>query len=157
MFASPDAIIQMATNWKMAEERAEKLKAQNSALEVEKKALTGDALRWENPSVLNALIRRLAGQGYGRRFEMAWNDFYKELLYKHHINLKLRCTNWVDKNPGKKPPAKYKFLTEDEIGDAVATAVALCEEKGITTADILQNAMQEVKSNETEVSKDAHC
>lgn len=122
----------------VAQRRIEQRDARINDLEMEKKALVGDILHWEDSAVLNAIVRRLASR-YNGDFASAWKAFFKELYYKHSISLEARKTAWQNNHPLQKSKAVYKYLEPDEIDKAVSTAVALCAEVNLDVADILNN------------------
>ncbi len=104
-----------------------KLENDNSKLKQDNKALSGEILKWEDRSKINFAVRKLAKmihkvEGY------VWNDLYRELQYKHHINVKLR---------GSKPWIQH--IKEDEWSKVLQTFSALCEKEKISPSDILSS------------------
>lgn len=127
--------IERARRWIEEEETRKRLAATN-------RALVAENLIWEDGKVINALVRRYAVGACGGDFGKAWRSFYKEILYKHSIGIERRKSAWCDQNPGKKPPAGYRFLQEDEINKGVSCIVSMCHEAGIDVGDILENFEQ---------------
>lgn len=127
--------IERARRWIEEEETRKRLAATN-------RALVAENLIWEDGKVINALVRRYAVGACGGDFGKAWRSFYKEILYKHSIGIERRKSVWCDQNPGKKPPAGYRFLQEDEINKGVSCIVSMCHEAGIDVGDILENFEQ---------------
>lgn len=99
--------------------------------------LSAEVLTWADRKVLNAIIRKYSAMVYSSDFAKGWNAFYKELLYKHEINLKTRATQRMN-HTGKKVP-RLDMLDDSELPAAISTAVAMCCEQGVDIDDILQN------------------
>lgn len=116
---------------------------QNAALTSQNKILAGEILRWDSPALLNAIIRKYGHVVCGDKFGCAWKAFYKELLYKHSINLESRKTNDVNKNPKNQNKAIYKYLAAEEWQSAIETAVALCSAADVDISDILKANIEE--------------
>jgi len=96
-------------------------------LQQDNKALAGEILKWEDRSQINFAIRKLSKklhkpEGY------VWNDLYKELQYKYHINIKLR---------GDKPFIQH--IKEKEWCKVIKSFSAICEDENISPSDILNN------------------
>lgn len=99
--------------------------------------LSAEVLTWADRKVLNAIMRKYSSQVYNADFAKGWNAFYKELLYKHEINLKSRATQRMNRT-GKK--LKYlDTLADAELPAAISTAVAMCHEQDVNIDDIIQN------------------
>lgn len=99
--------------------------------------LSAEVLTWADRKVLNAIMRKYSSQVYNADFAKGWNAFYKELLYKHEINLKSRATQRMNRT-GKK--LRYlDTLADAELPAAISTAVAMCHEQDVDIDDILQN------------------
>ena len=58
-------------------------------LETTNKALSNSILEWEDRSRLNFAVRKLAGIS-GQPYATMWNELYKQLRNKYHIDLKRR-------------------------------------------------------------------
>lgn len=99
--------------------------------------LSAEVLTWADRKVLNAIIRKYRAAVHNSDFAKGWNAFYKELLYKHEINLKTRATQRMN-HTGKKVP-RLDMLDDSELPAAISTAVAMCCEQGVDIDDILQN------------------
>lgn len=107
-----------------------------SKLQQDNKALAGEILTWEDRSQINFAIRKLSKklhkpEGY------TWNDLYKELQYKHHINVKLR---------GEKPFIQH--IKENEWSKVIKSFAAICEDNDISPSDILNNLEDGGHANE---------
>lgn len=99
--------------------------------------LSAEVLTWADRKVLNAIMRKYSSQVYNADFAKGWNAFYKELLYKHEINLKSRATQRMNRT-GKK--VRYlDTLADAELPAAISTAVAMCHEQDVNIDDIIQN------------------
>lgn len=99
--------------------------------------LSAEVLTWADRKVLNAIMRKYSSQVYNADFAKGWNAFYKELLYKHEINLKSRATQRMNRT-GKKL-SHLDTLADAELPDAISTAVAMCHEQDVNIDDIIQN------------------
>ena len=99
--------------------------------------LSAEVLTWADRKVLNAIMRKYSSQVYNADFAKGWNAFYKELLYKHEINLKSRATQRVNRT-GKKL-SYLDTLADAELPAAISTAVAMCHEQDVNIDDIIQN------------------
>ena len=73
------------------EEAKKPLIEKNDTLNTENDLLAQKNLEWTDRSLINSIIRAYAAS-IGGNFGKAWNDFKKELLYKHSINLNARIT-----------------------------------------------------------------
>lgn len=99
--------------------------------------LSAEALTWADRKVLNAIMRKYSSQVYNADFAKGWNAFFKELLYKHEINLKSRATQRMNRT-GKKL-SYLDTLADAELPAAISTAVAMCHEQDVNIDDIIQN------------------
>ena len=81
------------------EEKNSELEYQNKFLDDQNRILSGDILRWDAPAMLNAIVRKYASDHCFGNFKYAWKMFYKELLYKHSVNLESRKTRGANANP----------------------------------------------------------
>lgn len=99
--------------------------------------LSAEVLTWADRKVLNAIMRKYSSQVYNADFAKGWNAFFKELLYKHEINLKSRATQRVNRT-GKKL-SYLDTLADAELPAAISTAVAMCHEQDVNIDDIIQN------------------
>lgn len=122
---NPDAIIKIATQLKAEQEKNKRLSATNAALVKETNT-------WDGKTVINALVRTFGSRCMNGNFSYAFNTFYKRLNYGMNINLKSRRTKSTKPNA-----ALIDFLTEEEMPNAIQIAVAMCEESGINTGDII--------------------
>lgn len=99
--------------------------------------LSAEVLTWADRKVLNAIMRKYSSQVYNADFAKGWNAFYKELLYKHEINLKSRATQRMNRT-GKKL-SYLDTVADAELPAAISTAVAMCHEQDVNIDDIIQN------------------
>ena len=108
-------------------------------LEYTNAALTEQEMRWDNRAILNALIRAYGAGILKGNMCLAWNMFYKELLYKEHIGVKLRYAN--------QPEAKFMIecIENEEWPRVIKCAVAFCEKKKIDTGEILAHCKDELQ------------
>ena len=106
------------------------LQNKNSALNNENDLLAQKNLEWADRPLINALVRAYA-TSVGNNFAKAWNDFKKELLYKHSINLNSRITNYLNTSGKKTKPKTLDMLDDSEISSAISTIVSLCRENEV--------------------------
>lgn len=125
---NPDTIIKIATQLKAEQEKNKRLSVTNAALVKETNT-------WDGKTVINALVRTFGSRCMNGNFSYAFNTFYKKLNYGMNINLKSRRTKSTKPNA-----ALIDFLTEEEMPNAIQIAVAMCEESGIDTGDIISKA-----------------
>lgn len=87
-------------------------------LETTNKALTNGILEWEDRDRLNFAVRKLA-YSTNTYYPKMWNELYKQLKYKYHIDLKKR---------GNKPYIEH--IKENEWQDVIKCFSALCKANG---------------------------
>ena len=114
------------------------LQNKNSALNNENDLLAQKNLEWADRPLINALVRAYA-TSVGNNFAKAWNDFKKELLYKHSINLNSRITNYLNTSGKKTKPKTLDMLDDSEISIAISTIVSLCRENEVDIDYLLNN------------------
>lgn len=108
------------------------------ALTNENDLLTQKNLEWADRPLINSLVRAYA-VSIGNNFGKAWNDFKKELLYKHSINLNSRITNYLNTSGKKTKPKTLEMLDDSEIPCAISTIVSMCRENEIEIDELLNN------------------
>ncbi len=114
------------------EEKQNKIKT----LSAENDLLSQKVLEWVDRPLINAIVRAY-GHGIGGDYKTAWRDFKKELLYRYSINLNARKTAHLN-NGGSKKKGTLDFLNDDELPQAISTAVAMCRDANIDISDIIQ-------------------
>lgn len=92
-------------------------------------------LEWADRPLINSLVRAYASSigDFGK----AWNNYKKELLYKHSININSRITNHIN-TTGKKPKT-LDMIDDSELANAISVAVSLCRENNVEIDDLLNN------------------
>lgn len=95
-------------------------------------------LEWADRPLINSLVRSYASS-IGNNFGKAWNDFKKELLYKHDINLNSRITNYLNTSGKKTKPKTLDMLDNSELPNAISTVVSMCRENEIDIDELLNN------------------
>lgn len=130
---NPDTMIRLCQQLKAEQEKNAALTTANLELTTTNKAMSKDINTWDKGSVLTALIRSYATNCCRGVYGIAYNIFYKELLYNHHINLKARQARDFNRR------ATIKYLRPEEIDDAIALAAAMCEEKGINVGNVINS------------------
>lgn len=114
------------------------LQNKNLALNNENDLLSQKNLEWADRPLINSLVRAYASS-IGNNFGKAWNDFKKELLYKHGINLNSRITNYLNISGKKTKPKTLDMLDNSELPSAISTIVSMCRENEIDIDDLLNN------------------
>ncbi len=114
------------------------LQNKNTVLNNENDLLAQKNLEWADRPLVNSLARAYASS-IGNNFGKAWNDFKKELLYKHGINLNSRITNYLNTSGKKTKPKTLDMLDDSELPNAISTIVSMCRENEIDIDDLLNN------------------
>ena len=131
---TPDMVL--ARGMKVAGQKIETLQNKVKSLNMENDCLSEKVLEWTDTSLINASIRKYASEN-NIAFGAAWRDFFKELLYKHSINLESRKTKYLNTHPNEKNRSIISFLDESEIPKAVSTVVALCRNSNVDISKLL--------------------
>lgn len=133
---NPDFGIELLT--KLKEERAAKEIAEKKAagLEKENGLLAQKTLEWADRPLINALVRAY-GHSLEGDYRKAWTDFKKELLYRYGINLNARKTAHLNAG-GSKSRKMLDFINDDELQQAISTAVALCRNNEVDISEIIE-------------------
>lgn len=113
-----------------------KFKNDIEKLQQDNKALAGEILKWENRSKMVFAIRKLALMLH-KPVSYVWSDLYKELKYKHHIDVKMR---------GNKPYIEH--VKPNEWSKVIQSFSAICEDNTISPSDILNNLSDGGQGNE---------
>lgn len=130
---NPDFLIKLATNLKVEQEKNIKLKEENNQLSTVNAVLIKETNDWDSRSLITHLIRKYGYRVYQNRFSLAWNEFYKNLNYKLHINLNQRLS--LQENKKK---TALDMIKSDEWSSILKIAVAMCEAAGINTVEIIK-------------------
>lgn len=120
------------------EEAKKPLIEKNDTLNTENDLLAQKNLERADRPLINSIIRAYAAS-IGGNFGKAWNDFKKELLYKHSINLNSRITNYLNISGKKTKPKTLDMLDDSELSSAISTAVSLCRENEVDIDYLLNN------------------
>ena len=120
------------------EEAKKPLIEKNDTLNTENDLLAQKNLEWADRPLINSIIRAYAAS-IGGNFGKAWNDFKKDLLYKHSINLNSRITNYLNTSGKKTKPKTLDMLDDSELSSAISTAVSLCRENEVDIDYLLNN------------------
>ena len=107
-------------------------------LNVENDLLAQKNLEWTDRALVNSLVRSYA-TSIGNNFGKAWNNFKKELLYKHGINLNSRITNYLNASGKKTKPRTLDMIDDTELPNAISTIVSMCRENNVEISEILAN------------------
>ena len=114
------------------------LQNKNKALSNENDLLVQKSLEWADRALINSLVRAYACS-IGNNFGKAWNDFKKELLYKHGINLNSRITNHLNSSGKKTKPRTLDMIDDSELPNAISTIVSMCRENEVDIDELLNN------------------
>ncbi|NFF77322.1 hypothetical protein FCV38_10100 [Clostridium sporogenes] len=118
-------------------EENEKLQEDNKILDKENDLLSAEVLKWGGKPLINAVIRRY-GSSLGN-FSEGWIAFKKEVLYRYSINLNSRITHHLNTTGKRTKPKTLDMLyNEEEIANALSTAIAMCREKDIDISDLIK-------------------
>lgn len=93
-------------------------------LKLSNDALANGILKWEHRSRINFAMRKLV-QSAHLQYGQAWNDLYKQLKNKYHMDLKAR---------GKQPWIQH--VKKEEWNNVVKSFSALCEYYGQEPSDM---------------------
>lgn len=118
-------------------ESIESKQKQITSLDKENDLLAEKALQWADRPLINAIIRTY-GRSIGGDYSTAWNEFKKELLYRHGINLNARITHYLNNTGKKTKPRTLDMLDDAELPKSLSTAVALCREMNVDISDIIE-------------------
>ena len=116
------------------------LKEENQKLQNDNKLLAAEILTWDDRTKMNAGIRKLAAVT-GTQFSVMWNELYKNLQYKYHIDVKKR---------GKKP--FLQWIQEHEWEKVLKVFCAMCEARNLSPTDMFQQTapVENLYDNEDE-------
>ncbi len=133
---NPDFGIELLT--KLKKERAAKEIAEKKVIGLEKEngLLAQKVLEWADRPLINALVRAY-GHSIEDDYRKAWTDFKKELLYRYGINLNARKTAHLNVG-GSKSKKTLDFINDDELQQAISTAVALCRDNNVEISEIIE-------------------
>lgn len=126
-------------NAKISEQK-EKVEKTNKALVAENHILAADVLKWTDRASANRIVRVLASKAFRGDFKLTFNLIYKEMLYKHGININKRCLN------DDKKKSRISYIKEDEWIYLYKTIVALCEQKGIKAEKLFEDAKIDISN-----------
>lgn len=88
--------------------------------------------QWSGKAVLNALIRSYAKNCCGGNNGYAWAYYYKQLKYKHGIDVVIRKAKSKDQNV-----KKIDLIRDNEMNTAVKLAASICEQSGLDVPYII--------------------
>jgi prophage antirepressor-like protein len=130
---NPELAIKAFTALRDEREKNRQLQEENDNLNLVNQGLVHDTRTWNNRAIFNALMRSLAANCYHNNFQCAYNIFYRQLLYKKGINLKLRSGDgsYIDR------------IRNDEWVHVVEVAVAMCESNHLNVPSIINEANAE--------------
>lgn len=137
---NPDYVIELVRNLSEEQQKRIELEKKNSILETTNQVLVHENLTWGDREILNRIVRKTAcwfypGVDMAKAVRYMWASIYKDVLYKHHINLK----------------GRLEKATPEELAKAVSVAAAKCLDVDIDLAEIIgfTNAQRATKLAET--------
>ncbi len=123
LMSQPETIIQIFTKIKGEQEKNRALEKRVCALEesndnlrCENQMLAKEEQTWDSRQIVSRLVRLYSHYVCGDDFQQGWRNFYRELNYRHHINLYAR--------PGD--VAIIDRVQPEEWGTLVSVAASLC-------------------------------
>lgn len=111
----------------------EELNERNNKLSESNSILAGDILEWSNRKSANSVVRLMAKQMH-QSYASVWGFIYKELLYKHGINLKQR---------GNRKPPYISQLRDSEWECFYKSAAAIMQMNNIEPSEIFAKIRKE--------------
>lgn len=88
--------------------------------------------QWSGKALLNALVRSYAKNCCGGNNGYAWTYYYKQLKYKHGIDVGIRKAKSKDRNV-----KKIDLIRDNEMNTAVKLAASICEQSGLDVPYII--------------------
>lgn len=115
---------------------------ENKELAESNSILAGDILKWSNRASANSVVRIMA-KYIGVPYSVVWGLIYKELLYKHGINLKRR---------GDRKPPYIKHLQQEEWRAFFQSAAAIMQVNNVEPSEVFGQVKRStrVKCGQTE-------
>ena len=104
----------------------------NQKLEETNLLLASGEHQWSGKALLNALVRSYAKNCCGGNNGYAWTYYYKQLKYKHGIDVSIRKAKSKDKNI-----KKIDLIRDNEMNVAVKLAASICEQSGLDVPYII--------------------
>lgn len=104
----------------------------NQKLEETNLLLASGEHQWSGKALLNALVRSYAKNCCGGNNGYAWAYYYKQLKYKHGIDVSIRKAKSKDKNV-----KKIDLIRDNEMNAAVKLAASICEQSGLDVPYII--------------------
>lgn len=104
----------------------------NQKLEETNLLLASGEHQWSGKALLNALVRSYAKNCCGGNNGYAWTYYYKQLKYKHGIDVSIRKAKSKDKNI-----KKIDLIHDNEMNTAVKLAASICEQSGLDVPYII--------------------
>ena len=112
-----------------------------AAMRTSNKILANEILTWSDRSHLNRAVRVLSAKSHVPEV-FIWSCLYKELQYKHRINLK------------KRGPAPYvQYIKDKEWPVVQKTFAAMCEAEGYEPSEIMEEKSFAQRAAEWEEKK----
>lgn len=104
----------------------------NQKIEETNLLLASGEHQWSGKALLNALVRSYAKNCCGGNNGYAWTYYYKQLKYKHGIDVSIRKAKSKDKNI-----KKIDLIRDNEMNVAVKLAASICEQSGLDVPYII--------------------
>lgn len=145
VLTDPDFLLQLATEFKAEKEKNAQLTAELSAKTEVCEMLADNSVKWTDRASANAVVRSLAGR-LSMDYAHLWNYVYKELKYKHHMDLHNRANREQRKSGRKNRKPMIEFIKDNEWGKVESILTGLCEKNHLNSRDVFYTALNmEVK------------
>lgn len=123
---NPDYVIQLVKELSDEQQKRIELEKKNSVLAEANSILAQENLTWGDREILNSIVRKVAcwfypGNSLDKSVKFMWNSLYKDVMYKHHFNLR----------------GKLDKASPEQLAKAVSVLVAKCMDGDIDISDII--------------------
>ena len=112
------------------------LETENEEIKTDNKMLAGEILKWSDRDQVNRVVRYLSN-ALDIKWQFVYAVLYKELLYKHGINLSSRLTK-----SKKKSATKLDMVKDSEWPALQSSLAAICESYGFSPEKVYQKALK---------------
>lgn len=130
--AKPENLFVILQTLAEEQEKNAELTEANQKLEETNLLLASGEHQWSGKALLNALVRSYAKNCCGGNNPYAWTYYYKQLKYKHGIDVSIRKAKSKDKNI-----KKIDLIRDNEMNVAVKLAASICEQSGLDVPHII--------------------
>ena len=132
ILAKPENLFVILQTLAEEQKKNAELTEANQKLEETNLLLASGEHQWSGKALLNALVRSYAKNCCGGNNGYAWTYYYKQLKYKHGIDVSIRKAKSKDKNI-----KKIDLIHDNEMNTAVKLAASICEQSGLDVPYII--------------------